>query len=381
MQLDFGGMLAGSFAVVSIWFFMQAANSKRPSYLLFLSCIAIVISTAFKPNFPVLVLLIQLIFAIKNKYIKQIITFIINSSCILGIYLFDKFNESPFLAVDEKSPYFVAFRPIQNLELVSYYIARALNPFLMFLIIILTLNLIRLRKYRIVLFFATMIPTTSIPISLLINRPWEMYSWYSLIPIGLYLVFALDITVKNIRNRKLSITKFPVSIYILFTVSILFSQYQGNVSERGWFHYVQDYNQMLNISLVSIDNSSSQKILLSGLTGPYHQLKNTEFSQRVYPNLGNFDVLLRRAEEPWNEMSTRQSNGIYFENAKFSDYSKIYIFTTKGTLAGIVEAGELIGIPTNHVKSILYCSTEKFDLKFGVGIHSSENDPVCLKSY
>lgn len=381
MQLDFGGMLAGFFAVIAIWCFMQASRNEHAVLLLFLSCITTIVSTGFKPNFPVLVLLIQLIFAIKNKSHIQFLTFAINSVCVLGIYLFDKVNESPFLAVDVKSPYYVAFQPFENFRLIGFYTFRALTPLLILFLLLLALNLMRLRKFGILLFFAAIIPATSFPISLLINRPWEMYSWYSLIPTGLFLVLALDNAITNVEKVLKLKVQYAVLIYCLVAGTVLFSQYRESVAERGWFHYVQDYNQALNLSLLSINNPNSQKILIAGVTGPYHQLKNTEFSKRIYPNLGDFEVVLRSAERPWNEMSTRQTNGVYFDEIEFSEFSKIYVLTTKGTLAGVLESQQIVGLSSQQIKSILFCSSDRFEVRSLDKFSQDEADPICTQSF
>jgi hypothetical protein len=381
MQLDFGGMLAGFFAVIAIWCFMEASRNEHAALLLFLSCISTVISTGFKPNFPVLVLLVQLIFVIKTKSYTQFLTFAINSVCVLGIYLFDKVNESPFLAVDVKSPYYVAFQPFENFRLIGFYTFRALTPLLILFLLLLVLNLMRLRKFGILLFFAAIIPATSFPISLLINRPWEMYSWYSLIPTGLFLVLALDITITSMEKGFKLKVQYAVLIYCLVAGTVLFSQYRESVAERAWFHYVQDYNQALNLSLLSINNLNSQRILLAGVTGPYHQLKNTEFSKRIYPNLGDFEVILRVAERPWNDMSTRQTNGVYFDEIEFSEFSKIYVFTTKGTLAGVLEFQQIVGLSSQQFKSILFCSSKRFEVSSLDKFSQDEADPICTQSF
>jgi hypothetical protein len=381
MQLDFGGMLAGCFAVAAIRSFATATFIQDKTRYLLFGTLCTVISVEFKPNFPIAILTILLFFAVKKKSLKYFIFFGINSFCIVLIYFIDKLNESPFLAVDEESPYFVDFSPIENIELIGYYTVKGLTNPIIIIVLVLTLNLMRLHKFKEILFFTATITATSIPLSLLTNRPWEMYSWYALIPIGLYMVYSLDILFARVSLKGMPRGALPTMIYLLVLYIILFSRFHDSSPQRGWFHYIQGYNQELNSSLFKVTGSNSEKILLSGVTGPYHVLKNTSFSKMIYPNLGEFDVLLRESERPWNAMSGDQDNGVYFEDLNFSEYSKIYVFTTKGTLAGIVRAQDLIGLPSQRAKSILNCSLKQSDLEFRAEFYSRENDPVCAKNF
>jgi hypothetical protein len=358
-QFDFGGMLSGFFAVLAISFGLKVVKEKNDSsaYWWSMPMLFTMLSIESKPTYSFSLLLLAFIGSVLIKGYKSKAMFL-GVLFILGwVFIKDKLLGSPFVASSSTvSPYAVVINPIKNIQVLAFYMKNAFTLPLFCITLLASMVLLFYRKWKLLGVFVVLAISASIPMALLVNRQWDTYAWYSTVIIGVLIMVAVSHLLveidegRNIKNKALAtITLLLISIGL-----VTHALSQHNTVE--WTLSNQHYNRNVLSALNLISNGvGEQKILIAGIQWPYNPFKNTEFINRVFPKIGKFDVLLRKNERVWNEMSHEQTNGIYLDKVNWSDYSTIYIFDKMGHIVAKQTTDNIKSMPQYKQSLLLYC--------------------------
>ena len=370
-QLDVSGTLAGVFSMTSLLalhhYWTQDSNQKIYASI---SLIFFFLALETKPNLTFLILIAYILV----NYLKPIkISFFISGVAFalsILVYISDKMRGSVWVqSSDSGSPYAVIIDPIKNLKLIAYYVAKSMNWPMALLALLSVLVLVYFKKWKTLLMFSISIPASLGTLSLLVNRPWEMYAWYPRLLFAALLLFSFEhfsvwIRQANLRHSE----RFTISITILITLALVFDGNFGT-KQRDWFHYIYDYNRNIIQSLELME--SENKTLIAGVSGPYHPFKDTKYIEIVYPNVTDVDLLLKKSEKSWNDISPQLTNGVYFENLDLSKYSRIYLLDRTGKIVSFISKLSLNRFPAHVQEEILQC-VENFDVEKSGYISRSE---------
>jgi tetratricopeptide (TPR) repeat protein len=236
----------------------------------------------------------------------------------------------------DNNVYSVIISPLKNLELLNFYIAHSftLSTALIFLISCFILY----KKYLKEVFVITILGlSASAPMTLLLNREWSIYSFYSMI------IFVSLIQLSAIKIRDLDNQYIKLLISISFIILTLFHAYTPSM-ETNWDKTQQNYNKNVLQAVNNIKNNIiGKKVLFVGLEGPYHPFKSMKFIEEYASyKITNFDVLLYENEKAWNEMSEKdQPNGIYEKDLNLTMYDDVIMFNAHGRISNIYLPAQL----------------------------------------
>ena len=88
-----------------------------------------------------------------------------------------------------------------------------------------------------------------------------------------------------------------------------------------------------------------------------------------------------RKNEPLNEMSRQQSNGIYYENIKLSNYTTIYVFGKAGNFVGEVGNLQYFAYSNSQIKALLFCTEDSKDFKKARILEARSREKTCNESF
>lgn len=357
-QYDYGGMLSGFFAVLAVSFGLKAVRESEgvSAYWWFMPILFSMLSVESKPTYSFLLLSLAFCGAVFVRGNRPKGLFIGVLIVLCWVFIKDKLLGSPFVASsDAASPYAVVIDPIRNIHVLVFYMKNAFTAPLVWSTLLASATLLVYREWKLLSLFVVLAISASMPMALLVNRQWDTYAWYSTVIIGVLIMISfgrLLTTIngsQNIKNKALA-----ASALFLISISLI-----AHVCTRHpaveWTLANQQYNRNVLSALNLLSASGDGKILFAGIQGPYHPLKNSAFVERVFPKVGKFDVLLRKNELEWNEMSHEQTNGIYLDNVKWADYSTIYVFDENGYVVAKRHADEIIGMSLYKRDLFLYC--------------------------
>jgi hypothetical protein len=365
--LDVGGTLAGTFTVISLSALHKSQRNKFESKkLILMSLVFFLFAIETKPLFTILSVSIYIAVGIKFRNKRSI--YLAGASLLISILIFlsDKIRGSVWVqSSNSDSPYAVIIDPFENVKLILFYIAKSMNWPLFLITILSILTLMLYRSWNVLMFFALAIPASLGSLSLLVNRPWEMYAWYPRMFFA-----ALNLIAFETFTRKFSDSEFKTRVFIkivIFQIVLLSAVADVNVgsTQNSWFRYVYSYNSNILESLKEIPGA--ERALIVGVNGPYHPFKNTNYINLNYPNLRNIKVLLKKSEKAWNDISPQQSNGIYFEELIYSDYTIIYLTNKTGNYIGAIDPKTIRNYKVSLQEDILQC-VENFRIKRNVEI-------------
>lgn len=368
-QLDFGGMLSGCFAVLAISFGCKAIKEVDSGavYWWFFPIFFTMLSVETKPNYSFLLLSLTFCGALFIRGSRTKWLFIGVLLVLCWVFVKDKFLGSTFLATsDAASPYAVVLSPMKNIEMLMFYMKSAFTVPLALVTLVACITLLVRREWKLFSLFMVLVISASMPMALLVNRPWDTYAWYSTVVVGVLIMVAMSRLLVVISENKL----LRVKVLITITLMSMFIGLAAHASTRHtaveWTLTNQHYNRNVMTSLELINGLGGPKILLTGIQGPYHPLKNTKFVERFFPGLGKFDVLLRKKEREWNEMSDMQTNGIYLDEVNWSVYSNIYHFDKNGKYSKKLSSLEVGKMSYEQQVGFLYCNynNNNTDIKF-----------------
>ncbi len=391
-QLDFGGMLSGVFAVFAVRFGYEAIKGinkndlmpiqttssstgnmglvhntemqfaqkgrheqKHTFYYLIAALFFSLLSVETKPTYSVLLLALAGIAALFVRGSRSKWLLIGTLFVLVWVFVKDKLLSSPFLASSEaSSPYAVIINPMKNIEALSFYMKNAFTIPLGWVVLLASIVFLINHKWKLLVFILILAISASIPMALIPNHHWSSYAWYTTVILGLLVMIAVS-QLLNIFNKSHDVKKRVLAAIGLgmIIVGLIFHA----LSQPSFNEFTladQRYNRNLTVSLSLINNSGGSKILLAGLHGPYHPVQNTAFVERVFPNVGKFDVLLRKRERAWNEMAHEKTNGIYLDEVNWNNYSKIFIFDEKGCLCASRSSDEIARLPRYQQNLLFY---------------------------
>lgn len=356
-QLDFGGMLGGIFAVLAVHSGLKSVqdDGKYLKYWWLLPLFFTMFSVESKPNYSFALLFLAFVAAIvvDGKRSKWLFAGIL--TVLVWVYIKDKFIiGSPYIAAaSADSPYAVVIDPWRNIKLLWFYIRNSFTPSLIVTVVAACIALLVGRQFRLLSILLGLAIATSIPMALLVNRPWDTYAWYSTVILAAIVMVAFSRLILNIKTGvETKMTVFSAVLLLIMTISMVTHALSRHTAIE-WTLGNQRYNANVLSTLDLIKTDGIQKILLAGLQGPYHPLKNSKYIEQVFPEIKRFDVLLRKSERVWNDMSNEQYNGIYLSDATLNIYSKIYVFNSSGRLAAKLSADEVSNLE-NHQQTLLF---------------------------
>jgi hypothetical protein len=363
-QYDYGGMLGGIFAtmaVVSGWISINN-KSKQSEFWWFSPVFLTMLSVESKPNYSFLLLFLALISTVitKSSRSKWLATGV--ASVLIWVFLKDKIIGSPFVSFNgADSPYSVIINPWLNIQALWFYVKNSFTLPLLFSILAAGATLILAGRIKLLFILLALSVVASMSMALIPNRLWDTYAWYSTVVLGVLVMIASSQVMNDIKQN-ISLANKLRSIMMLLVIMLgLFAHALIRHPAIEWAITNQHYNANIQSDLKKIKADGKDKILLAGIQGPYHPLKNTKYIHSVYPGLSNFDVLLRRSEAAWNQMSHEQSNGIYLSEARIYDYSKIYLFGSDGRQNSVFSLDEVVKLNKMELHLILLCGRYNFN--------------------
>ena len=361
-QFDYGGMLSGFFAVLAVSFGLKGVRECNgdSAYWWFIPIFFSMLSVESKPTYSFLLLSLAFSGAvfIKGNRSKGLFIGVLITLC--WVFIKDKLLGSPFVASsDAASPYAVVIDPIKNIHVLVFYIKNAFTTPLVWSTLLASIVFLVNREWKLLSLFVVLAISASMPMALLVNRQWDTYAWYSTAIIGVFIMVTFGRLLATINDSQ-NIKHKALAAFTLLLISVSLIAHvctRNPVVERTLAY--QQYNRNVLSALNLPNESGGGRILFAGIQGPYHPLRNTAFVERVFPKVGKFDVLLRRNERAWNEMSHEQINGIYLDKVNWADYSTIYVFDENGSMAAKLATDEIAGMAGYKRDLIFFCEQLK----------------------
>jgi hypothetical protein len=356
-QYDYGGMLGGVFAVIAASYAVKMAASNDNAglqtgviALIFVGC-----SIESKPNYSVLLLAFSVVLAFFYRNARSKFFSLGVFVVLIFVFLKDKFFGSPFVAASgANSPYAVVVNPAVNFALLLRYISSAFTIPLAFSVALASIVLLLNREWKVLAAILLCAVSASVPMSLLANRPWFEYAWYTTAIFGLVVMMATSRLVSFARGGSERKNRMAIIFLVLLFVGVIAHSFVRSPA-TDWTFSNQKYNRNIISSLHAINQQSNERVLLAGVQGPYHPLKNTAFVKEIFPNLGDGDVLLKKSERAWNDMSHEQTNGVYLGSVNYSGYKRIYAFDEAGRIGGVFSPDEVSMMPIYRQKIMFFC--------------------------
>lgn len=357
-QFDYGGMLSGMFASLAVFLGIVALTKNGPHTRYMLSALALALaSVESKPTYAIALLYLAFVGVLLFKDRKSIQMVSGVALILLWVFLKDKVLGSPFVAdASASSPYAVVINPMQNISVLAFYITHAFTGPLMLVAALSLLTLAAIKEWKLLAITLGLCITASAPMALLVNRQWESYAWYSTVVIALLVLYAVDRVLRMSLEAEHPRVRVAAKLALVLLMLGVCAHALARHPSVDWTLENQSYNRNVLQALALIDSpTDGRKLLMAGIKGPYHPFKNTAYVSKQYPRIGQFDTLLRRAEEPWNRMSNEQTNGVYLDQVEMDNYSLAIVFGHDGRIVQKITSLNLKQMSSNDRDSLLVC--------------------------
>ncbi|WP_139335917.1 tetratricopeptide repeat protein [Aromatoleum tolulyticum] len=346
-QYDFGGMLAGALSVVAVLMWLNQIEVEggrvRLSQLVF-PIVIFWLSVEAKPTYGVSIAGMAFVFDLLSRGRKgRWLTTGAVVSVIALVFIKDAVLGSKFLRLDTASDaYTLAVSPRRNIELLLFYLVSGIGVPVMVAATIASTSFIAGRHWKFILYAIACAVGATIPMALLVNREWDIYGWYSLVPVALIVVVGvIKFSEIGLNSRKLSVSGAARIAGLAGIITAVAIHAFSFAASTEWSVENQRYGKAVLSSLRLLHSQQGQKVLIAGVRGPYHPFRNTRYVLTRFPEVGKFDLILRRSERGWNNMSKELVNGVYADEAAVGGYDKVYVFGKSGSLEQVTDGPRL----------------------------------------
>ncbi|BEG76753.1 hypothetical protein HBIAX_03832 [Achromobacter xylosoxidans] len=355
-QYDYGGMLSGFLAASAVYLVLPRADRSVDGRTWAWALLLVWASLETKPTYGLALLGVSAVATLLTRQRTYLLA-TLGVAFILGaVFVKDVLLGSGFIqSASTNNVYSVVIDIPRNIQALGFYVKNALTFPMQLAVAICALALLATRQWKLFLFIVVAAVGSSAPMALLVNRQWDIYAWFSTAIFAMLILLGSAVLQQATRARAVG----AVMAYLLIaavSVLLLFSAGSGSAAAE-WASNNQRYNRHMLDMLSALEPQGSGRIIFAGARGPYHPLRNTEYIKRVFPAIHSFDILARKSEMSWNKMAARELvNAIYSSELNLRGYSRVYVLSETGSLAGVYNPADLLAMPPGERSRILLCS-------------------------
>ena len=347
-KLDLGAMLAGIFAIMALMYLLEMSKNEFGNFrhLLFRITLFTWLSAEAKPQFSTVIVFFTLFyFLFKKRYwllVPLLIVILVPSATLLK----DKYLDSPFLMnAGSGSPYAVVFQPVSVIKGILYYIEKSftLGTLVLFGLIVL-LQIIH-KQFTSLAILTGLLISILFPLALIPNHLAPSYAWFGTYVIAIWLTIGLDYIFTKSKKSWFRPIAIPAAILTIFILpQSIYSPKYLNFNEMSIEHntYVnwildrQTENGNLENTTRIIEAKNLKNVLIGGVYGPWHLLRNSDFVRAAYPRLGKYYVYLQNSESVWNSVARDMDTGISSDEIYKHKFEWLVLVNSKGNITKIV---------------------------------------------
>lgn len=356
-QYDYGGMLAGFLAATAVYLVLPKEGSVVAGKAWIWAMLLVWASLETKPTYGLALLGISVLAALLTRRRTYILAALGVTFVLGAVFVKDIFLGSGFIqAASTNNVYSVVVDIPRNVHALWFYIKNSLTLPLQLAVTISAIALLAARQWKLVIFVIVAAVGSSAPMALLVNRLWDIYAWFSTAIFAMLIL--LGAAMLQHRAARARVAGGAVAYFLIATISgLLFLSAGSGSAAADWASNNQRYNRHVLDMLSALGPQDSGRILFAGARGPYHPLRNTEYIKRVFPGIHTFDILARKSEAPWNKMAARELvNAVYSSELNLQDYSRVYVLSETGSLAGVYAPSDLLELPPEERSRVLLCT-------------------------
>lgn len=356
-QYDYGGMLSGFLAASAIYLVLPRAERPVDGRTWAWAMLLVWASLETKPTYGLALLGVSAVATLLTRRRAYLLA-TLGVAFILGaVFVKDVLLGSGFIqSASTNNVYSVVIDIPRNIQALGFYVKNALTFPMQLAVAICALALLVARQWKLLLFIVVAAVGSSAPMALLVNRLWDIYAWFSTAIFAMLILLGSAILQQQAARARAVGAVMAYLLVAAVSGLLLVSAGSGSAAAE-WASNNQRYNRHMLDMLSALEPQGSGRIIFAGARGPYHPLRNTEYIKRVFPAIHSFDILARRSEMSWNKMAARELvNAVYPSELNLRGYSRVYVLSEAGSLAGVYTPADLLAMPPGERSRVLLCS-------------------------
>ncbi|MGE8687169.1 MAG: tetratricopeptide repeat protein [Achromobacter sp.] len=356
-QYDYGGMLSGFLAASAIYLVLPRAERPVDGRTWAWAMLLVWASLETKPTYGLALLGVSAVATLLTRRRAYLLA-TLGVAFILGaVFVKDVLLGSGFIqSASTNNVYSVVIDIPRNIQALGFYVKNALTFPMQLAVAICALALLAARQWKLLLFIVVAAVGSSAPMALLVNRLWDIYAWFSTAIFAMLILLGSAILQQQAARARAVGAVMAYLLVAAVSGLLLVSAGSGSAAAE-WASNNQRYNRHMLDMLSALEPQGSGRIIFAGARGPYHPLRNTEYIKRVFPAIHSFDILARRSEMSWNKMAARELvNAVYPSELNLRGYSRVYVLSEAGSLAGVYTPADLLAMPPGERSRVLLCS-------------------------
>lgn len=356
-QYDYGGMLSGFLAASAVYLVLPRADRPVAGKMWAWAMLLVWASLETKPTYGLALLGVSAVATLLTRRRTYLLA-TLGVAFILGaVFVKDVLLGSIFIqSASTNNAYSVVIDIPRNIQALGFYVKNALTFPMQLAIAICVLAMLATRQWKLLLFIVVAAVGSSAPMALLVNRLWDIYAWFSTAIFAMLILLGSAILQQQAARARAGGAVMAYLLIAAVSGLLLFSAGSGSAAAE-WASNNQRYNRHMLDMLSALEPQSSGRIIFAGARGPYHPLRNTKYIKRVFPAIYSFDILARKSEMSWNKMAAHELvNAVYSSELNLRGYSRVYVLSETGSLAGVYNPADLLAMPPGERSRILLCS-------------------------
>jgi len=348
---DFFDALAYFFAIFAMFAWYKINENVQNKHLLII--VVLLFLSLFSKETYFLPLFIfwcyQCFFSDRKQRRAAVIILCATALLFILSILHSHFVSSPWVKIENSgtNPYFIDMHPVSIIKTYFYYLKMWGNLGVIGLVAIsLIVSLISKKYFKEIILFLILGLLTYVPHSLLPNHKYAYYYWlaipftYSVIlfinPDSVRLLFA-GISSRKVFNSLLIIFYIVIAFFGAFSLKEFNKSYKS--AGLQWTLQQENINRNMLESLPIIKNNicSSDKVLLTGLTFPFHPFVNPNYIDTYFGNFQNVKWIVAVYNKENEDKNIGSIEFLGIKKIDLSKYDKIFAFDNEGKLVKIID--------------------------------------------
>lgn len=352
--LDFGGACAGIFACLAAIALVTATRWRRVAAYALLTWLSLECKPAYAFVLCVLPLLTSAGTRPGERWRAAMVAFVV---CLM-VFAKDHWIGSSFVGVgaESGSSYQLLGGPVIMLEAAKFYIQRLFSPVTWVVLAALAAWVLRQRSWRPLAALALLGAAAILPMLLIPNHRFVMYTWFA----SSILLLVLPIASTRILAMPRNVALWSLAL-IAVTVLALWSESRFLSIHRGWYEYNQRMNAniMRSLHVLSTQLTPGEKVLVSGQFGPYVPYKNDALVAAILPSGVEWTVVAPPSEDPLIAMSPNTRRYTRITEIDGASFDRHVAYDAEGNIRKISSPDPRLGHggDTPERRALLFCAS------------------------
>ncbi len=354
---DFFDALAYFFTVLTMYLWYKNGEMIENKYLLILVLVTFLGLFSKETYFvPLLIFWCYQCFFI-NKKQKQSAFVMLGATVIIFILsiLHSHFVNSAWVNIGSSriDSYFIDAQPSSIIETYLYYLKMWGNFGIIGMVaIVAVVSIVSKRYFKEVLLFLIIGLSTYVPYSLLPNHKFACYFWLA-VPLSYSVILFINpdmirLTAKKINDSSGKLYKGALAFFVLLIIFfgiIAFKQFNDAYNDAGlqWTLLQESINQnmLANFPYIKNNISPSDKVLLTGLTFPFHPFAYPNYVDSYFGDSQNMKWTVAVYDDANKDKNIGSIEFVNVKKIDISKYEKIFVFDSNGKLIKMTAGGKV----------------------------------------